>query len=67
MFEQLLLQKINTSPICDHHKVREVRNATNKLIKEANLAYTNLDSNLSDPNNTEQKHFWTAYKKIGNK
>ena len=41
-----------------HDKVREVRNSTNKLIKEAKLAYyTNLGNQLSDP----------AYKKIGNK
>ena len=52
---------------CDHDKVREIRNATNKLIKEVKLAYyTNLCSKLSDPN-TGQKHFWTAYKKIINK
>ena len=52
---------------CDHDKVREIRNATNKLIKEAKLAYyTNLGSKLSDPN-TGQKHFWTDFKRIINK
>ena len=51
---------------CDHDKVREMQNATNKLIKEAKLAYyTNFGPKLSDPN-TGQKHFWTAYKKIIN-
>ena len=51
----------------DHAKVREVRNSTNKLIKEAKLAYyTNLGNKLSDPA-IGHKHFWTAYKKIGNK
>ena len=52
---------------CDHNKVREIQNATNKLIKEAKLAYyTNLGYKLSDPK-TGQKHFWTACKKIINK
>ena len=51
----------------DHNKVREVQNATNKLIKEAKLAYyTNLGAKLSDTK-IGQKHFWTAYKKIANK
>ena len=36
----------------DQDKVREVRNSTNKLIKEAKLAYyTNLGNKLSDPEN----------------
>ena len=36
---------------CDHDKVREIRNATKKLIKEAKLAYyINLGSKLSEPN-----------------
>ena len=48
-------------------KVRQVRNSTNKLIKEAKVAYyTNLGNKLSDPL-TGQKHFWTASKKITNK
>ena len=35
---------------CGHDKVREVRNLTNKLIKEAKLAYyNNLGNNISDP------------------
>ena len=39
---------------CDHEKVREIRNATNKYIKEVKLAYyTNLGSKLSDPNTTK--------------
>ena len=51
----------------DHDKVREVRNSTNKLIKEAKLAYyTNLGDKLSDPK-LGHKHFWTTYKKIANK
>ena len=51
----------------DHDKVRELRHSTNKLIKEAKLAYyTNLGNKLSDPQ-IGQKHFWTAYKKIANK
>ena len=51
----------------DRDKVRQVRNSTNKLIKEAKVAYyTNLGNKLSDPL-TWQKHFWTAYKKINNK
>ena len=34
----------------DHDNVREVQNATNKLIKVAKLAYyTNLGTKLSDP------------------
>ena len=42
-------------------------NSTNKLIKEAKLAYyTNLGNKLSDPE-IGQKQFWTAYKKIANK
>ena len=52
---------------CDHDKVREVRNSTNKIIKEAKLVYyTNLGNKLSNPV-TGQKHFWSAYKKIANK
>ena len=51
----------------DLDNVREVRNSTNKFIKEAKLAYyTNLGIKLSDPE-TGQKHFWTAYKRIANK
>ena len=51
----------------DRDKVRQVRNSTNKLIKEAKVAYyTNLGNKLSDLL-TGQKHFWTAYKKITNK
>ena len=51
----------------DQDKVREVRNSTNKLIKEARLAYyTYLGNKLSDPE-IGQKQFWTAYKKIANK
>ena len=51
----------------DQDKVREARNSTNKLIKEAKLAYyTNLGNKLSDPE-IGQKQFWTAYKKIANK
>ena len=51
----------------DHVKVREVSNLLNKLIKEAKLAYyTNLGNKLSD-HATGHKHFWIAYKKIGNK
>ena len=45
-------------------KVREVRNSTNKLIKEVKLAYyTNLGNKLSDPE-IGQKQFWNAYKKL---
>ena len=41
-----------------------MRNSTNKLIKEAKLAYyTNLGNQLSDPK-IGQKHFLTAYKRI---
>ena len=48
---------------CDHYKVREVRNSTNKIIKEAKLVYyTNLGNKLSNPV-IGQKHFWSAYKK----
>ena len=51
----------------DHDKVRKVQNATNKLIKEAKLAYYTIPGiKLSDPK-LGQKHFWTAYKKIINK
>ena len=51
----------------DHVKVREVRNLTNKLIKEAKLAYyTNLGNKLSD-HAIWHKQFWTAYKKIADK
>ena len=51
----------------DQDKVREVRNSTNKLIKEAKLAYyANLGNKFSDPE-IGQKQFWTAYKKIANK
>ena len=51
----------------DDNQMREVQNATNELIKEAKLAYyTNLGTKLCDPK-LWQKHFWTAYKKIGNK
>ena len=40
-----------------HDKVREVRNLTNKLIKEAKLAYySNLGNKLSDPK-IGHKHF----------
>ena len=50
-----------------HDKVSEVRNLTNKLIKEAKLAYyNNLKNNISEPK-LGHKHFWTAYKKIANK
>ncbi len=46
----------------DHNNVREVQNATNKLIKDAKLAYfTNLGAKLSDPK-IGQSNFWTAYK-----
>ena len=51
----------------DLDNVREVRNSTNKFIKEAKLAYyTNLGVKLSDPE-SGQKHFWTAYKRTANK
>ena len=51
----------------DYDNVREVRNSTNKLIKEAKLSYyTNLGIKLSHPE-IGQKHFWTAYKRIANK
>lgn len=51
----------------DHHKVREVQNVTNRLIKEAKLSYyTDLGKKLSNPN-IGHKHFWSAYKKIANK
>ena len=51
----------------DHDNVREMRNSTNKVIKEAKLVYyTNLGNKLSNPE-IGQKHFWTAYKKISNK
>ena len=44
-----------------------MHNSTNKLIKDAKLAYyTNLGNKLSDPK-IGQKHFWTAYKRIANK
>ena len=47
-------------------KVCDARNAANKLIKEAKLAYyVNLGNKLSDPK-IGQKHFWTAYKKLAN-
>ena len=50
-----------------HDKIREVRNSTDTLIKEAKLAYyTNLGNKLSDPA-IGHKHFWTAYETIGNK
>ena len=51
----------------DYDNVREVRNSTNKLIKEAKFAYyTKLGIKLSDPE-IGHKHFWTAYKRIANK
>ena len=51
----------------DYDNVREVRNSTNKLIKEAKLAYyAYLGIKLSDPE-IGQKHFWTADKRIANK
>ena len=47
----------------DHDNVRDVRNSTNKFIKEAKLAYySNLGNKLSDPK-IGQKRFWSAYKK----
>ena len=50
-----------------HDNVRDVRNFTNKFIKEAKLAYySNLGNKLSDPE-TGQKLFWSAYKKVVNK
>ena len=46
----------------DQNNVRAVQNATNKLIKDAKLAYfTNLGAKLSDPK-IGQSNFWTAYK-----
>ena len=51
----------------DLDNVREVRNSTNKFIKEAKLAYyTNLGIKLSD-HESGQNDFWTAYKRIANK
>ena len=51
----------------DHDNVRDVRNSTNKFIKEAMLAYySNLSNKLSDPE-TGPKLFWSAYKKVVNK
>ena len=51
----------------DHNKVREVQNATNKLIREAKHSYfEKLGDKLSDPQ-TGQKTFWTAFKRITNK
>ena len=51
----------------EHVKVRGVRKLTNKLIKEAKLAYyTNLGNKLSE-HAIGHKHFWTAYKKIADK
>ena len=51
----------------DHANVRDVQNATNKLIREAKKAYfENLGNKLSDPK-TGQKYFWTAFKRISNK
>ena len=47
--------------------LRDVRNSTNKSIKEAKLAYySNLGNKLSDPK-IGQKLFWSAYKKVVNK
>ena len=52
--------------INDLNKVREIRSATAKLIKEAKLTYySKLGLKLFDPK-TGQKHFWTAYRKIIN-
>ena len=52
----------------DHDNVRDVRNSTNKFIKEAKLAYySNLGNKHSDHSETGQQHFWSAYKKVVNK
>ena len=58
---------VNRGRNSDLNKVREIRTATAKLIKQAKLAYySKLGLKLSDPK-TRQKHFWIAYKKIINK
>ena len=50
-----------------HYHVREVQNATNKLIRDAEWCfYEKLVDKLSDPE-TGQKDFWTAFKRISNK
>ena len=48
----------------EQDRVRVIRNITNKIIKEAKLAYyTNLGNKLSTPD-IGHRHFWTAYKKL---
>ena len=50
-----------------YYHVREVQNATNKLIRDAKRCfYEKLGDKLSDPE-TGQKDFWTAFKRISNK
>ena len=50
-----------------HDHVREVQNATNKLIGDVKRCfYEKLGDKLSDPE-TGQKDFWTAFKRISNK
>ena len=51
----------------EHDNVREVQNITDKLIKQAKLAYySKLGDELSDPK-TGPKNFWTAFKNVFNK
>ena len=53
--------------INDLTEVREVQNITNKLIIEAKKSYyVRLGHKLSDPQ-TDQNHFWNAFKTITNK
>ena len=51
----------------DHDMIREVKNSTNKLIREAKQTYyEQLGNKLSDPQ-TGHKNFWSAFKRIINK